>query len=189
MIYPQAPKFSAINMNSSNTNLHSRATNGRAQVRATGGQHWTFTAQYSPMTQAQFNPVKAFVVKQNGQLGIFTIVLPLISAASGDASGTVICSAASVGSKTVAISGLSGTLKTGDMAKFSGHDKVYMLTADQSGDGNIEFTPGLTKPVTTDSLIYNDVPFTVRLNNDVQSWEVRNTQLFNFEVDFVEVLT
>ena len=189
MSYPTSPAFNGINLQSDSPSLMSSAVNGRMQSRKIGGQKWAFTASYAPMTRAEFNPVFAFVVSQQGSHGVFTIVPTAISSTSGTASGTVSTSATAKGLASVTVSGLTGALKAGDVIKFSGHDKVYMLTADRSGNGAMTFTPPLVEAVGTETVTYDDVPFTVRLANDVQSYKLGAGMFFNYEVDLVEALS
>jgi hypothetical protein len=190
MSYPTTPKFNALNLQSESPTLFSETVSGRMQSRKIGGQKWTFTAAYPPMTRAEFNPVFAYIVAQEGRHGVFTVVPTMISNTSGTASGTVTCSAASLGAKSVTIAGLTGALKAGDVVKFSGHSKVYMLTADRSSDGAMAFTPALIVAVTTsDTVVYSDVPFTVRLANDFQGYKLGGGNFFKYEVDFVEALS
>jgi len=190
MSYPTSPGFNAINPSSNRQTLFSQAASGRMQSRKIGGQNWTFTAQYAPMSRAEFAPVLAFVESQNGRHGVFTIVLPVLSNTSGDGTGTVTCSAASIGASSVTIAGLSGSLKAGDYIKFSGHDKVYMLIADRSGAGAISISPALIGAVTrSDTVVYNNVPFTVRLANDVQSYALVTDGFYRYEVDLMEALS
>jgi len=189
MSYPTNPVFNAINMTSQSPTLFSETVSGRQQSRKIGGQKWSFTATYPPMTQAEFQPVWAFVVAQQGRHTTFTIIPPVIGSTSGTGTGTVTCSSASKGATSVTIGGLTGTLKAGDFVKFANHDKVYMLTADRSSSGSISIEPALIEAVTTGAqLIYNSVPFTVRLANDVQSYKLSGNQLFAYEVDVVEAL-
>jgi len=189
MSYPTTPAFSTINPSSNRQTLFSQAVNGRMQSRKIGGQGWSFTAQYAPMDRAEFAPVLAFVESQHGRHGVFTIVPPTISNTAGTGTGSVTCSAASLGATSVTIAGLTGTLEAGDYVKFSGHDKVYMLTADRNGAGAISISPALITAVIADSLIYTNVPFTVRLANDVQSYQLANSGFYHYEVDFVEALS
>jgi len=189
MSYPTSPAFNAINLSSNNPTLYSEAVNGRMQSRKIGGQKWMFTASYATMTRSEFNPVFAFTVAQNGRHGVFTVVPTDISTTSGSASGTVTTSAASKGVTSVTVAGLTGALRAGDVVKFAGHDKVYMLTADRSGAGTMAITPPLIEAVGTEQVTYIDVPFTVRLANDVQSYKVSSGMFFKYEVDFIEALS
>jgi hypothetical protein len=190
MSYPTTPKFNAINLQSESPTLFSETVSGRMQSRKIGGQKWTFTATYPPLTRSEFNPVFAYVVALEGRHGVFTVVPTEISTSSGNPSGTVTCAAAALGAKSVTIAGLTGALKAGDVVKFSGHNKVYMLTADRSGNGAMAFTPALITAVTTsDTVTYANVPFTVRLSNDVQGYKLGAGNFFKYEVDFVEALS
>ena len=56
MSYPTSPIFNEISIESESPTLSSTSVNGRIQSRKIGGQKWTFTANYPPMTQAQFKP-------------------------------------------------------------------------------------------------------------------------------------
>jgi len=188
MPYPTTPKFTAAGVESYDPTLVSEAISGRIQSRKVGSQQWKFTASYAPLTRSEFAPVWAFLASQRGRHGIFTIILPELSASSGNPSGTVTTSAALVGTSAVTVASLTGTLKAGDFFKFSGHDKVYMLTADRAGAGSISFIPELVSAVGSEQLIYNDVPFTVRMANDVQSYKVGKEMLFSNEVDLVEAI-
>jgi len=190
MSYPTSPKFNAINLQSESPTLFSETVSGRMQSRKISGQKWTFTATYPPLTRTEFNPVFAFTVLQSGRHGVFTVTPTEISTSSGNPSGTVTCSAAALGATSVTIAGLTGALKAGDVVKFSGHDKVYMLTADRSGNGAMAFTPALITAVTTsDTVIYINVPFTVRLANDVQGYQLGAGMFYKYEVDFIESLS
>jgi hypothetical protein len=169
--------------------MTSTAISGRMQSRKIAGQFWSFSATYAPLTQAEFKPVRAFVAGQRGQHGVFTIVLPIESDSSGTGTGTVTCASTSKGESSVTVAGFTGALKAGDFVKFSGHTKVYMLTADRSGAGSLSVAPPLVENVTSsDTVIYNSVPFTVRLGNDVQSYALGQGGFYKYEVDFVEAL-
>lgn len=189
MSYPTNPVFNAINMTSQSPTLFSETVSGRQQSRKIGGQKWSFTASYPPMTEADFKPVWAFIVSQQGRHGTFAITPPVIGSTSGTGTGFVTCSSTSKGATSVNISSLTGTLKAGDFVKFAGHSKVYMITADRSGSGVINIEPALVENVSgSEQLIYNNVPFTVRLANDVQSYKLGAGQFFSYEVDVVEAL-
>lgn len=188
--YPTTPVFQAINLQSNHSNLSSRSISGKLQVRSLGGQRWSFSAKYAPMTRAEFNPVFAFVISQQGQLGEFTIVPPVISSTSGTATGTLACNGiTAVGSSTVPVDGITGTIKAGDFVKFANHSKVYMVTADRDGAGDMTIEPALVSAVADDETVtYNSVPFTMRLANNVQSYSTGLGNFYEYEVDLIEVL-
>lgn len=189
MSYPISPAFNAINLKSESQTLFSETVSGRQQSRKIGGQKWTFTASYAPMKRDEFNGIFSFVVAQQGRHGVFTVTPTEISSTSGTATGTVTTSTATLGASSVAVSGLSGSLMAGDLIKFSGHTKVYMLTDNRPGDGVMAITPPLIAPVGSETVIYTNVPFTVRLSNDIQGYSLGAGMFFKYEVDFVEALS
>lgn len=187
--YPTTPEFQAVNLKSTHNNLKSTTISGRTQVRTIGGQKWQFSAKYNPMTRAEFQPVFAFVISQQGSLGTFTIVPPVVGSTSGTATGTALVNGAtSAGATSVPVDGFTGTIKAGDFVKF-GHSKVYMVTADIDGAGDISIEPALITSVIDDEpMTYNDVAFTMRLRNDVQQYGISQFEYYTYEVDMEEVL-
>lgn len=188
--YPTSPVFTSANFRSEFFNLSSQTISGRTQVRNIGGQRFTFTAAYPPMTRTEFSPVMGFLMAQRGMAETFTIVLPEVSSSSGSVSGTIAASAAgSIGDTSIAVDGFTGTLKAGDVFKFANHAKVYMATSDLTGSGILSFQPALISAVSDNEIItHDDVPFTVRLNNDVQEYGIATDLSYSYEVDFIEAI-
>ena len=188
--YPSTPEFQAINLESRHANISSETISGRMQVRSLGSQRWSFTARYNPMTRAEFQPVYAFVISQQGMLGTFQIVPPVIGSTSGTATGTMLANGnASIGDSTIAVDGITGTIKAGDLVKFASHSKVYMVTADLDGAGDITIEPALLQSVSDNSEVtYNSVPFTMRLSNDIQQYSLSANEYYEYEIDMIEVI-
>ena len=189
--YPTTPEFQAINVESKHNNLVSETISGRQQVRTIGGQRYCFMARYNVMTRAEFMPVFAFVTSQQGQLGTFTIVPPVIGNANGDVSGTVLVNGStSAGAVSVPIDGISGTLKAGDFIKFASNTKVYMVTADLTGAGSVSIEPALVANVTdNEAVTFDNVPFTMRLRSDIQTFDLNANEQYSYEIDMIEVIT
>ena len=188
MSYPTSPAFNSINFQSQFYNVRSESISGRTQVRHLGGHRWTFTASYPNMRRANFQPVFAYLAAQNS--ATFTIVLPRICMKSGNASGSAKTNGAcSIGTSTIPVDDFTGTLKAGDLIKFSNHTKVYMITADLTGPGNLSISPSLRVAVPDNRLItYDSVPITARLANDVQEFKVGVDDIVRFEVDMIEAV-
>ena len=188
--FPSSPGFTSTGFRSTSYNLSSTSVSGRTQVRGIGSQRWEFTASFPPMSRSEYGPINAFLVKQRGMLESFQIVLPIISTQSGDASGSKTANGAlSAGATTVNLQGGSGTLKAGDVFKFANHNKVYMFTADRNGNGNVTFEPPLMTSVANgEGLVITSVPFTVRLNNDVQEFNYAVDGTVAYEIDMIEVI-
>lgn len=188
--YPSSPGFNAVGFKVKSYSLKSETISGRIQVRNIGSSKFEFSASYPPLTASEFNPVLAFITAQNGMKETFQVVLPDISYKSGDASGTLqinVLAGNGVGSTAVKVDGFTGTLKAGDMIKFANHSKVYMITADLSSSGNLAISPPLQAFLPDNTgITYDAVPFTVRLNNQVQEFSVDVVGHRSYEVDFVE---
>jgi hypothetical protein len=189
--YPTTPVFTTVNLQSQSPTLISEAVSGKIQARQIAGQRWSFSASYAPMTRSEFAPVSAFIMQQRGRLNTFTIELPIMSDSASSATGTLAANgAATSGDTVITVDGMTGTLQLGDLIKFDGHDKVYMVVA-KSGTNMTSMTiePPLVEDVADDEeIVYNDVPMKVRLNNDVQEFGLRTDSLVSYEVDFIEAI-
>lgn len=199
--FPSSPAFNSLSVTSKQPTLVSRSISGRRQARQIGGQYWEMTATFSPMTRAQFNPILAFVIKQRGSYDTFTLVPPVISTGQGTPTGTPLVNGASQTGRTLITDGWTNDtliFKAGDYLKLSGHDKVYMVTADvqsnssgqttSSGTSQLSIEPALvSSPADNEAITHTSVPFTVALIGSEQEYSTGTNGLFGYEVDFQEV--
>lgn len=192
------------------TNTRSRLTesvSGQTQRIKSGAQYWSFKLKSPPLSRSDFNAIYSFIVQQDGQVEAFTVVPPVISSTTGTMTGTMTVAnvntvdplmSTSAGSSSVGVvedSTANGTLKKGDLIKFSNHNKVYMITEDftLSNDSSVQplkFYPPLVESVTggATTITYNSVPFTVFFNNDQISYELLTDGLYRYEIDVREEL-
>lgn len=186
--YPASPVFSAVKFTSRVANLMSETDTLRVQTRSLGGQRFEFSAKYPKLTASEWATVDSFLMQQDGSKETFQIVLPVVSSQRGDATGTVLVNGAhSKGVRTVAVTGLTGTISAGSVIKFDSHTKVYKVVADLTGAGNLTIRPGLMQAISNgDALTYDDVPFTVRQKGDVQEYDIEPGVFYSYEVDMVE---
>jgi len=186
MSYPTTPTPSSIKITSESPAFVSVAQNLRRQTRSVGAQRWDIELAYPPMTRSDFAPLWAFIVSKKGRYSSFTFVPPEFGNTSGSATGTLLANgAASIGATTITSDGLTGTLKAGDFIKFSGHDKVYMLTADGSTSLSIE--PALLSAVAdNEAITYNSVPFTMALDDNTQAMTMDTAGFVGFKVKLTE---
>ena len=143
--FPSTAGFQTLDFTSNTNTRVSVSVSGKTQRLQTGSQYWSFSLKSPKKDREDVLNDYAFLVTQNGQTESFTIVPPVISNARGTASGTPVVENATstdpllslaAGSKNVGIKDASGTLKKGDLFKFSNHDKVYMVTEDCNMDGS-----------------------------------------------------
>ena len=195
--YPTSPVFSSIGFTSEQKTITSTTDSGKMFSVQVDGQRWKFSASYPPLTRTTFAPVYAFIMKQRSQKETFQIVPPVISSARGNEQGTVLVNGShTAGDTTIAVDGhhnnSNGAFKAGDLIKFANHSKVYMIVEDVNPSGNastITIEPPLRSALADDEAItYDNVPFTVRLTNDIQTFNTDNIDLYKFEVDFCEAL-
>jgi hypothetical protein len=197
--------FTAMELKSNNRVRLTESVSGKTQRIQSGGQFWSFKLKSPPLERSEFNAIYSFVVQQNGQAEAFTVVPPVISNTTGTMAGTMTVSSVSsadplmnvsAGSNAVGVvedSTAEGTLKKGDLIKFSNHDKVYMVTEDftLSNDSSVQplkFYPPLTTSVVggTTTITYNSVPFRVFFNTDEVSYELLNDGYYRYEIDVRE---
>jgi len=196
--FPASPVASSASISSQQNTIVSTTTSGRRQSRQIDGQRFRMTITFPPMSRAEFSPINAFIIKQRSQLETFTYAPPTISTPLGVASGVIrVNGAILAGVTSVAIDGManstSGVFKAGDYFRFTGQNKVYMVMADVasngSGQGTLTFEPPLRTGVSDNAiLIYSSVDFTLGLVADVQEFNIGTENLFQYQLDVIEVL-
>jgi hypothetical protein len=189
-------QFTSLGIKSIQNTIISKSVSGKKLSRQIDGQRWGFTAQIITAKRSDvYGELMAFIVKQRSGKENFTIVPPEIEDARGTASGTP-NGTASAGATSITLGGSgTGTLKAGDFIKFTNHDKVYMVVADQSdiSTGSLTIEPPLITSVSSTDIQYDNVPFTVYLTNNIQEFGVVGADkdgnaLYQFEFDVEEAL-
>ena len=192
--YPTSPEFRSLNFASEQKTKTSTTDSGKMFSTQVDGQRFKFSATYPPMSRSDFAPVLAFIMKQRSQKETFQISLPDLKNAKGNVSGSVLVkNAHTAGDTTITVDAMTGTLKAGDLVKFAGDTKVYMVVSDVTADGSNEATLTIEPPLRSAisdnaSVTYDGVEFTVRLTNDLQQFSTDDLDTFRFEVDFIEAL-
>ena len=199
--------FREVELSSVANTRESQTVTNKTFRRSLGGQYYVLRLISKPLERADADTLFAFLASQDGKFDSFTIIPPIISNTKGTASGTItvdnaevvetetggVALSKSAGSRAVGITNSSetGTLKTGDKIKFSNHDKVYVLTADINLDGSsvnaLQFYPALTTAVTSSTtVVYENVPFKVRLQDDVIRETISTDGLYSIEISVRE---
>ncbi len=192
--YPTTPEFRSINFGSEQRTKVSTTDSGKMFSTQIDGQRFKFSTSYSALSRSDFAPVFAFVMKQRSQKETFQISLPDLKNAKGDVSGSVLVKTShTAGDTTITVDAMTGTLKAGDLVKFAGDTKVYMIVSDVTADGSNEATltiePPLRSAISDNAAVtYDGVEFTVRLTSDIQQFTTDNLDTFRYEVDFIEAL-
>lgn len=173
--FPTEPSPAAVDLSGDSAVTVSTSSSGKRQARKSAGHLWMAALSWSIMPRAALAPIFAFANAQDGSFDSFQIVLPNYATPLGTGAGSPVSGSAAAGASSVSSSGWTGVgdyLKAGDILKFANHSKVYMCTADvNSGSLTVEFKPALIASVSGTSIIVNNVPFTMSLDDDVLDWK------------------
>ena len=189
-------KFSTMGIKSIQTTIISKSDSGKKLARQIDGQRFAFTVRIITGNRSDiYGELMAFIMKQRSGKENFTIIPPEIKNARGTASGSP-TGTASAGATSIALGGTgTGTLLSGDYIKFSNHDKVYMVVADQSdiSTGKLTIEPPLTTAVSSTDIAFDNVSFTVYLTNDIQEFgavgaDKNGNIIYEFQFDVEESL-
>ena len=187
--FPTAPGFRAVNFRQLDETKTTKTQSGRVIRHGNATTRWAATLSYPPMTTAEVRPVKAFLAQLKGTATANPF--DMRSAASvGATSASVRFADSSTDDST---EGATKYLKPGDLIRFSGHTKVYMITADATSDSaghvTLNFQPALISAVSiNDTVTTNDVPIRVHLANSVQEFGHAVDGLVSLELDVEEVI-
>ena len=196
-------KFQTLGIRSIQSTIISKSISGKKLSRTIDSQRWAFTASIITAKRSDvYGELMAFIVKQRSGKENFTIIPPEIEDARGSETGSVLVNGAqSAGDTTIAMDGFAGDgagrFKMGDFIKFASHDKIYMVVADVTSSSNaatVTIEPPLIADIANDSAVtYDNVPFTVHLVNDVQSFgtvgaDKDGNLLYKYELDVEETI-
>ena len=148
--FPTSPKFRTLDFNNKRPVLMDHTLSGKRSVRQIGAQYFQFTVDMPPMNQDDAMDIFAFLQKQKGGFENFTIAAPLdnLGASKGE-TDILVNGVHAVSDNTIAMDGFSqttGALKAGDLIKFAGHSKVYMVESNVNavgGAATVTISPNL----------------------------------------------
>jgi len=180
----------AMELRSVQPTVRTQAISGRQQVRSFASQFFTARIVMPNLTQADLRRVYAFLIKQQGGFNTFTISPYNLQQVSGTQSASEPVNAGSVGATSIALDSGTNKFKMGDIFKFTGHPKSYMITQDQGGSTTINFEPALVSAVGGSELIYSrDLYFmTVRLASDVNTYQMGADGFGKIQFEVVEAI-
>lgn len=167
----------------------------KRKVQSRGAQSWQISLRYGAMTRASFAPLWAFLTKQGGQAGTFSISLPAF-APLGVATGTPLVNGAGQTGTSLITDGWTNSvtvLKAGDWIQIDGDKKVYTITEDAissgAGAATLKIFPALRKSPPDNFAIYTDPLFTVGLVEDLLAVDFDQClKARGFEITLQEIL-
>lgn len=168
----------------------------KRQARTRGAQRWAISFSWSPMKRAVFAQFQAFLLSQRGQADTFTTTVPGYTTPQGTWAGAPVVNGAGQTGRTVNLRNLTASqaaaAKAGDVLRFAGHTKVYMVTADAASNGAglaaVTIEPALIAAIADgEALTTTNVPFTVALASDSLDTNISSGFFFSLDIDLVEV--
>tara|TARA_B100001063_G_scaffold59521_1_gene53732 strand:- start:1981 stop:2580 length:600 start_codon:yes stop_codon:yes gene_type:complete len=195
--FPTDPNFRSLNFKDNRPTLINQTLSGKKQVRQIGSQYFSFTVAMPPLQQDKAQEVFAFLQKQKGSSGDFTIVAPLDNlGASKSETDILVAGVHAAGDNTIAMDGFSqttGALKAGDLIKFANHSKVYMVAEDADASGGadtVTISPNLVASLAdNEAVTVNKPSFTVYLASNEIMYTTDASGFYSISFDVREVIT
>ena len=197
--FPTSPNFRSLNFKDNRPTLLNQTLSGKKTARQIGSQYFSFTVQMPPLQQEKAQEVFAFLQKQKGSFGDFTIVAPLDNLGAGKSETDIqVVGAHTSGGDSIALDGFSASqtdaLKAGDIIKFANHSKVYMVQSDISSDGSgaltVLISPNLVASLAdNEAVTVNKPSFTVYLENNEIMYSTDASGFYSISFDVREVIT
>jgi len=193
--YPITPKWREASISTFAPTYVSVTNSLRRQARSRGAQAWQVTLRYGAMKRATFAPLWAFLTRQGGQAGTFTVNLPEF-APRGAATGTPRVNGSGQTGTSLVTDGWSNNtliLREGDFIQVEPATKVYQVTADVTSNGSgaatIPIYPALRSSPGDNAAVTPNPLFLMALTGDTVEvgWD-QCVIVPDFEVSLVEVV-
>jgi hypothetical protein len=190
-------EFTALELSSNTPTIVTTSISGleqRSQVRT---QYFNFTASFQNLSDAERREIMGFLMSKRGSLTPFSIDLPSpFNNSTGAYTGTITVTVGAAGATSVTATVASNVVivKAGDFIKFSGHNKLYMVTADataSAGTVSISLFPALRTSAVSNTITHKTVPMYVRCSTDQLGFSagaVGGDGYNSIDIDFVEVI-
>jgi len=194
--YPTTIGFKSLQFKDNRPTILNQTLSGKKTARQIGGQYFSFTVKMPPMKQENSQAYFAFLQKQKGSFEDFTIAAPLDNLGAAKSETDILANGVqAIGDGSIALDGFtanqSGALKAGDVIKFAGHTKVYMVQSDidanSSGQLTVLISPNLiTALANNEAVTVNKPQFTVYLENNEIMYSTDASGFYNISFDVRE---
>jgi len=194
--FPTDPNFRSLVFTDNRPVLINQTLSGKKSARQIGAQYFSFTVQMPPVDQLKAQEIFAFLSKQKGGYENFTIAAPLNNKGTSHSETDILVNGAtSAGASAVPMDGFSHTnhaLRAGDLIKFAGHSKVYMVQDEVTASGGgatVNIQPNLVANVANNEAVTTNKPlFNVYLENDEIRYTTDASGFYNISFDVREVI-
>ena len=152
-----------------------------------------------PLNEDDAMDIFAFLQKQKGSFETFTIQLPIQNRGADKSSTSVqVVGAHNAADSTISLDGFTasttGVLKAGDLIKFSGHSKVYMvetaINSDAGGAATVTIEPNLVSTLAdNEAVTLNQPAMTVYLPDQDILYATDPSRVYFISFDVREVIS
>lgn len=191
--WPTNANFNAVNFKINTPTMVTTTNSGKSRRVGMGHSYYTFTAKYNNLSRYDYGPIAGFIAEQYGPLETFQIVLPEISYSkvgnqtTNPVTTTALLDPGATQAPVTNVGAGKNLLRAGDFFKFANHSKVYMCTTTWTAGNPLHFSGSLVKQVPLGTeIIYNAVPFTCILENNVQQFDVGIGGITQLQLDMKE---
>ena len=194
--FPTDPNFRALQFKDNRPILLNQTLSGKKSARQIGAQYFSFTVQMPPVDQLKAQEIFAFLSKQKGGYENFDITAPLNNKGTSHSETDILVNGAtSAGASAVPMDGFSHTnhaLRAGDLIKFAGHSKVYMVQDEvtaSGGSATVNILPNLVAALSdNEAVTVNKPSFKVYLENDEIMYSTDASGFYSISFDVREVI-
>lgn len=169
-------------------NLPITETDSRSLIRIqrkTGGQRWEMRLTSTRVNLEELKPILGALGGIRNAMTTVEIAVPVYSDSVATTKTTA--ASAAIGATTVTVNSTTD-VAVGDYFRFSGHSKVYIVTAINSAS-SMSFFPNLQRAVTGGQTVtFDGVQFTMKLSGDPLTFNASNDNTATIELDLVEAL-
>ena len=175
--FPTSILPNSLSLQDNRPSLINQSVSGKRVTRKYGSQYFTLEVSLPPLQKSDAMTVFSFLKQQENAFDKFDYQYPIINTGVNRTQTDIKADGAhSVGDSTIALKNFdtstSNVLKAGDVIKFSGHDKIYMVTADltsdSSGDATVSISPSIISTLANNEAVTVDQPnFKVYLDSDI----------------------
>ena len=175
--FPTSILPNSLSLQDNRPALINQSVSGKRVTRKYGSQYFTLEVSLPPLQKSDAMTVFSFLKQQENAFDKFDYKYPIINTGVNRTQTDIKADGAhSVGDSTIALKNFdtstSNVLKAGDVIKFSGHDKIYMvtsdLTSDSSGDATVSISPAIISTLANNEAVTVDQPnFKVYLDSDI----------------------
>ena len=153
--------------------------------RKTGGQRWEMRLASTRLNLEELKPILGALGGIRNSMSTIEIAIPVYSDSAATTKTTA--ASAAIGATTVTVNSTTD-IAVGDYFRFSGHSKVYIVTAINSAS-SISFFPNLQRAVTGGQTVtFDGVEFTMKLTGEPLVFNATNENITSIEIDLVEAL-